>query len=61
MEDGTIRLQSQLMVGRCSVDFILENNELKHWSHAHGGFDFHKTDIPFEIVDNIEEMKTQNL
>jgi hypothetical protein len=61
-EDGAIRLQSQLMVGRQSVDFILEGGVLKCWGHSPtGGLGFHECDTPYEVVENVEEMRAQAL
>ena len=58
----TIRLQSQLYVGTNTADFILENNVLKVWSNQpNKGFDFHETNIPYTIVENIKEMEKQPL
>ena len=61
MEDGTLRLQSQLMVGRDNVDFILENGILKNWCYKKGGVGFHETKIPYEIVDTKKDMVKQQL
>lgn len=61
-EDGTLRLQSQLMVGRDSVDFILKDGTLKNWCYnKKGGVGFHETDIPYEIINNVKDMNTQQL
>ena len=61
MEDGTLRLQSQLMVGRDNVDFILKDGILKNWHYKSGGVGFHKTDIPYEIVNSKKDMIKQLL
>ena len=61
MEDGTLRLQSQLMVGRDSVDFILKNGILKNWCYLSGGVGFHKTNIPYEIINSKKDMVRQSL
>jgi len=59
--DNTIRLQSQLMVGKDSVDFILEDNVLKNWCYKNGAVGFHKTDIPYKIVTDKKELIKQKL
>lgn len=62
IQDGTIRLQSQLMVGKDSADFILQNNVLKCWGFMPlYGFGFYPSSQPYEIVKTREEMKTQQL
>lgn len=58
LDDGTIRLQSQLSVGRDSADFILRSDgTLQSWKHNR----WITTIVPFEIVEDINEMRTQNL
>ena len=61
IDGGTIRLQSQLLVGSDTADFILENNELKHWENGNKGFNFYKTDIPYEIFTDKKDMVRQRL
>ena len=61
MEDGTLRLQSQLMVGRDSVDFILKDGILKNWCYLSGGVGFHETDISYEIVNSKKNIIKQLL
>lgn len=61
MENGITRLQSQLMVGRDSADFILENDVLKAYGHGERGFDFYPTDIPYTIVEDRKDMVCQPL
>ncbi len=56
-EDGAIRLQSQLYVDRGTVDFILEDGILKHWT----GHSFTEIDIQYEIIETKEEMNLQIL
>jgi hypothetical protein len=62
MKNGTIRLQSQLMLGRDSVDFIIKDGILKHhgWKPKKG-WDFHECNEPYEIVENRKDMLTQQL
>ena len=58
MDDGTIRLQSQLSVGKDSVDFLLRpDGTLESWWHNR----WVKTIIPFEIIEDINEMRTETL
>lgn len=59
--DGIIRLQSQLSIGKRSVDFILEDGVLKVWRMGDKGFNFYKTNIPYEIVENEANLKIQIL
>ena len=61
LEDGTIRLQSQLYVGRDSADFIIENDVLKCYGHGSNGFGFYPYNKPFEIVESKKDMITQQL
>jgi len=61
LEDGTIRLQSQLMVGRDSVDFILKDNVLKCWGNGDKGHNFYEYNKPYEIVSNKSDMVRQCL
>jgi hypothetical protein len=59
--DNTIRLQSQLLVGKDITDFILEDGILKNWCHRDGVLGFHKTDIKYEIVETKNDMMYQPL
>jgi hypothetical protein len=61
MEDGTIRLQSQMLIGKDTADFIIENGVLKNWRNGDKGFNFYVYDEPYEIVENIENMAVQLL
>lgn len=62
MDDGTMRLQSQLMVGRCSVDFLIKDGRLFNWFFKPlNGVGFHEIDIPYVVITNKEEMKEQEL
>lgn len=63
MDNGTVRLQSQLSFyfDKDSVDFILEDGILKCWGNGNNGFNFYKTDLPYEIVENKSDMVTQCL
>lgn len=59
MQDGTVRLQSQLMVGRDAVDFILKDNILKCWGSGNKGIDFYEYYGAYEIVTDIKDMAKQ--
>lgn len=60
--NGVTRLQSQLSLGKDSADFIIENGKLYNWKFKGlNGTTFYETDIPFTIVDNINEMTKQKL
>ena len=61
MDDGTIRLQSQLMVGKDNVDFIMKNDTLKCWGNGNKGFDFYEYKEPYEIVVDRKDMAMQQL
>jgi hypothetical protein len=61
LEDGTMRLQSQLMVGRDSVDFIMKDGVLKNYSNGEKGFGFYEYKHPYLIVDSLKDMNTQQL
>lgn len=58
MEDGTMRLQSQLQLGKTACDFILKDNVLKIWGNRG---EFIHYDKPYIIVKNISKMKIQRL
>ena len=62
MENGDIRLQSQLYVGKGTVDFILRTDDvLENYGYGERGFGFYKTDIPYEIFLDKKDMKYQKL
>lgn len=61
VESGVTRLQSQLLVGTDTADFVMEDGELKHWENGNKGFNFYETNIPHQIVTNIKEMERQEL
>lgn len=63
LADGTQRFQSQLYIGRQSVDFIKrkEDSIMRCWGQGKGGFNFHPYNKPYEIVTNVKQMRTQTL
>ena len=62
LSDGTKRLQSQLLVGKDSADFIqTPDGKIKSWDNGKNGFDFYPFNKPYKIVSDIPEMKTQQL
>jgi hypothetical protein len=62
MQDGTQRFQSQLYVGKDTIDFIMgTDNIMKCYGQGNGGFNFHPFNKPYEIVENIKKMQTQTL
>jgi hypothetical protein len=61
LEDGTLRLQSQLMVGKDSADFIMKDEVVKCWGNGERGFDFYDYKEPYEIIENKKDMLTQEL
>ena len=61
LDDGTIRLQSQLYLGKDTADFIMSDETLKCWGNGNIGFDFYEYKKPYIIVNNINEMKRQKL
>ena len=61
LPDGTIRLQSQLMVGKDSADFIMQDGVLKCYGNGNKGFNFYQYDKPYTIVTDRAEMRIQEL
>jgi len=61
MEDGTIRLQSQLYIGKDTADFIIENGVVKFYNKGKNGFGYYEYKEPYIIVDDISMMKNQPL
>jgi hypothetical protein len=61
MEDGTIRLQSQLYIGKDTADFIMENGVVKFYNKGKNGFGYYEYKEPYIIVDDISMMKNQPL
>jgi hypothetical protein len=62
LEDGTVRLQSQLLVGTITADFIIEDDILKCYGHsAVHGWGFYPYNEPYEIVENKADMAIQEL
>lgn len=62
MDDGTERLQSQLMIGTNSADFIRDvDGNLKVFGNGNKGVDFYGYKGSYVIVNNVNEMRTQQL
>lgn len=61
LPDGTIRLQSQLMAGKDSADFIFEDGILKCYGNGNKGFDFYEYKKPYTIITDISEMRIQKI
>lgn len=61
LEDGTIRLQSQLWVGKNVANFIIKDGILKEYRYGDKGDNFYETQIPYEIVNSKSEMRYQPL
>lgn len=61
LENGTIRLQSQLKIGSKVADFIIEDGTLKYYDNGKNGFSFYEYKEPYEIVESIEDMMVQPL
>jgi len=59
--DGVKKLQSQLSVGKDSVDFILKNGILKNWCYKNGVIGFYEISIEYEIVKDKKDMISQKL
>ena len=56
LSDGTQRLQSQLMVGKDTADFVLRTDGiLECWGNGVKGFGFYEYKEPYEIVSNKSE------
>lgn len=62
LEDGTVRFQSQLLVGTNTADFIMDTDGvMKNYGKGNKGFDFYPYDEPYEIVLNKRDMFKQSL
>ena len=62
LQDGTQRFQSQLYVGRCSVDFIMGTDGImKCYGYGNKAFDFYEYKEPYEIVTNKSDMIKQEI
>ena len=59
--DGTIRLQSQLYVGRDIADYIIRpNGDLCQWDLGENSFGFYpRNDIEYVIVNDRKDMIEQ--
>ncbi len=51
--DGVTRLQSQLITGKDTCDYILEDGILKNWSKGNKGFDFYPCNEKYEIINRV--------
>lgn len=61
LPSGVERLQSQLLIGSDTADFIKEKDVVKCWGYGRNGFDFYDYKSPYLIVNDINEMKKQVL
>lgn len=61
LADGTQRFQSQLLVGKDSADFIMEDGVMKCWGNGKKGFDFYEYKEQYEIVESKKDMAVQVL
>ena len=61
MRDGTIRLQSQMLLGKSVADFIIEDTVLKIWRYGNHGIDFYPFNDSYMVVANPKEMIIQEL
>lgn len=63
LENGTVRLQSQLsfIFKSDEADFVLKDGVLKVWGYGDKGFAFYKYDKPYVIVEDKKEMMFQEL
>lgn len=61
LENGTQRFQSQLMVGKDSADFIMEDGIMKYWGYGDKGFNFYEYKEQYEIVESKKDMAVQEL
>ena len=59
--DDVRRFQSQLRVGRAVADFIMEDDIMKCYGYGEKGFNFYPYSGEYEIVNDISEMKHQQL
>jgi hypothetical protein len=58
LEDGTIRYQSQLMVGRGAADFIQKDGVMYVWGGRGEWIEYKE---PHQIVESKKEMLCQTL
>ena len=62
LEDGTERFQTQLQIGKNVASFVREpNGKMKVYGNRKGSFNFYEYNEPYEIVNNIKDMRTQQL
>lgn len=60
--DGTQKFQSQLLVGKDTVDFVMgADGIMKCYGNGKNGFDFYPYNEPYEIVLNKSDMVRQVL
>lgn len=58
---GVHRFQSQILVGKDSADFIMEDGVMKCWSYGDKGFNFYEYKEQYEIVESKKDMTVQEL
>jgi hypothetical protein len=62
LEDGTKRYQSQLYIGKNTADFIMKTDGIMYcFDNGDKGMDFYQFTEPYQIVSDVNEMKTQQL
>jgi len=62
LNDGTERFQTQLSIGSDTANFIREpKGKMKAYGNGKNGFSFYEYNEPYQVVDNIKEMRTQIL
>ena len=61
LPDGTQRLQSQLLVGTNTADFIEKDGVMKCYGNGKNGFDFYPYEHEYTIVSNKTDMIQQIL
>lgn len=62
MQDGTQRFQSQLLVGKDTVDFIMRNDGIMRcYCKGDKGFQFYEYKEPYEIAESKKDMVMQPL
>jgi len=55
------RFQSQLQVGGDTAGFIMEDGVMKSYGNGELGFNYYTFDGSYKIVENVNDMKKQEL
>lgn len=62
LDNGTERFCTQLQIGKGIASFIRgKDGDMKFYDNGKNGFGFYKYNKPFEIIENLSEMRIQSL